>query len=1233
MLNINELKNLNALKISLASGDEMRGWSYGEVTKPETINYRTFKPERDGLFDEKIFGPVHDFKCACGKYNGYRYKGVICDKCGVEVTKSKVRRERMGHIELAAPVVHVWYFKGIPSKLALLLDSSPKNLEAVIYFSSYILMEVDYDKKAEAISEIEVKLTNVPETTKKEMEEEIALLREEAKQTIEGLSIENEKKKQAKIKDIEQKLEKKIKKLESRLPKEEKRAEKRLLRVKKKLESMDTQSVMTDSEYYSMKDSIDYFAKVGIGAEAVLEILKNQNWIEIAGNLKKQLPTLKGQAMLKVSKRLKLIESLRRAELDPSWMILNTIPVIPPDLRPMVQLDGGRFATSDLNDLYRRVINRNNRLKSLLAIGAPSIITRNEKRMLQEAVDALIDAGKTRRVNRLTRGTKPLKSLADMIKGKQGRFRQNLLGKRVDFSGRAVIVAGPELRINECGIPKKMALELFKPFVLRDLLQNGYAPNIKTARIMIDEEQAVVYDVLEGVVKDRPVLLNRAPTLHKLGIQGFYPKLIEGFAVRLHPLVCVGFNADFDGDQMAVHVPITEAAVNEVKTSLMSTNNFLKPAAGEFVSLATRDMYLGTYFLTKMTGETPKNNTVYSKDEAITAFINAKIEVNEPINVQFLNGERLITCVGRIMVNEAFPKDYGFVQKVIDRSVFKKLAEDIHLRFGNEETARFLDIMKDLGFKWATVSGLSVSVTDVEMVKNRTTVIADAEKKIQEIEQNYFRGLITRQELRSLSHSVWMEATDLLDVQTWNNLDENNPLKVMVNAGAGKASRAQIKQIGGMKGLVQDPNGKLVDLPVRSNYRIGLTSFETFNAARGARKGLTDKGLKTADAGYLTRRLVDVAQDAIIREDNCGQTEGRLVTREDKTSLAEFTDRIRGRYLAKPVLDAKGKTLVEADSLITADVVKQLDENQINEVEIRSPLTCKTRYGVCSKCYGLDLSTLKEVEEGEAVGVIAAQAIGEPGTQLTMKTFHTGGIAGKDITMGLPRVEEIFESRNPKNVAIMAEISGKVTVKELDNNEREIVVTSLSKNADVAEVTYKVDPVSEIIVKDKQLVNAGDALTLGYLNLNELMVLSGIKATQRYVIDQVQKVYSSQGVLLDDKHIEIIVSKMFNKVEIVEGGDSSFFPGEVLSKDLFDEINENILAEGGSPAKAKVILLGISKSSLNTDSFLSAASFQETTRVLSEAACAGEVDKLRGLKESVIAGKLIPVGTGYKKIK
>ena len=777
-----------------------------------------------------------------------------------------------------------------------------------------------------------------------------------------------------------------------------------------------------------------------------------------------------------------------------------------------------------------------------------------------------------------------------------------------------------------------MALELFKPFVLRDLLLKGFAPNIKTARILIDEEASEVYDVLEEVVKDRPVLLNRAPTLHKLGIQGFYPKLIEGYAVRLHPLVCVGFNADFDGDQMAVHVPITDEAVAEVKNGLMSINNFLKPAAGEFITLATRDMYLGTYFLTKMTGENPVSDKLYSTQEAMTAFLNEKLKINEPLNVKFENGEKLVTCVGRLMVNQAFPKDYGFVNKVIDRSLFKKLAVDVYKKYGNEETANFLDVTKDLGFKWATLSGLSVSITDIEMVSNRAKVVNDAEKKIAEIEQNYFRGLITKEEFKSLSHAVWIEATDELDVATWSNLSDDNPLKVMVNAGAGKASRAQIKQIGGMKGLVQDPNGKLVDLPVRGNYRLGLTSFETFNSARGARKGLTDKGLKTADAGYLTRRLVDVAQDAVIREDDCGQIEGRVVTREDKTSLSEFTDRIKNRYLAKEVLNDKGKVLVEAGVLITEEIIKILDDNQINQVELRTPLTCKTRYGICAKCYGLDLSTLKEVKLGEAVGVIAAQAIGEPGTQLTMKTFHTGGIAGKDITMGLPRVEEIFESRNPKNVAIMSEISGKVEVKELGNNEREIVVRALDKNSDIAEVTYKVDPVSEIIVKDKQLVNVGDALTLGYLNLQELTALSGIKATQKYIIEQVQKVYSSQGVLLDDKHIEIIVSKMFSKVEIVESGDSSFFPGELLSKDLFEEINEKIVAEGGSPAKAKTILLGISKSSLNTDSFLSAASFQETTRVLSDAACAGQIDKLRGLKESVIAGKLIPVGTGYKKL-
>jgi len=1234
MLNLNDLAGTDALKIHLADGEEIKSWSFGKVTKPETINYRTFKPERDGLFDEKIFGPVADYKCACGKYNGYRYKGVICDKCGVEVTRAKVRRERMGHIELAAPVAHIWYFKGIPSRIATLMEISPKSLEAVIYFSSYILMEVDHDKKAEVISEIEEEIKQAPEVRKKEIEEEITEIEKEYEELLKTIDEKDEKKLAKKQKNLRSKTDKKIKRLNDRLPKEQMRAEKKMFRIKKKIQSMELNSIMTDSEYFSMRGYIEKFAKVGIGAEAISEMLENLDLTALASDLKQKSETAKGQVLVKVSKRLKMVEGFRRAGVKPSSMILSAIPVIPPELRPMVQLDGGRFATSDLNDLYRRVINRNNRLKKLLSIGAPSIITRNEKRMLQEAVDALIDSSKSRRSNRLNRGKKQLKSLSDMIKGKQGRFRQNLLGKRVDFSGRAVIVAGPDLKIDQCGLPKKMALELYKPFVYKELLMRGLAPNIKTARIMVSDEESAVFDVLEEVVKKRPVLLNRAPTLHRLGIQGFYPKLVEGYAIRVHPLVCVGFNADFDGDQMAVHLPLSEESLKEINDKIMSTNNFLKPSDGEFIALASRDMYLGTYFLTYMPSDKPKYDKLYTEKEALQAYQNEKLLVNDPINVITKDGQ-MVSSVGRLIMNKVFPEDYPFISSVLDRSAFKDIAIDIHKKYGNKTVAKFLDDAKDLGFKYATLSGLSVSITDVEMVKDREKIIKEAEDKITQIEDNYYKGLITKDELKSLSHNVWIEATDTLDVKTWSNLSKDNTLKVMVTAGAGKASRAQIKQIGGMKGLVQDANGNLVDLPIRNNYRLGLTGFECFNASRGARKGLTDKGLKTADAGYLTRRLVDVAQDTAITEEDCGSVVGRVVKKEDTTPLSEFKDRIWGRYLVEDLKDSKGKVIASKDEVITKDIAAKIQDSGVEEVEIRSPLTCKTNYGLCKKCYGIDLSTLKSVKIGEAVGVIAAQSIGEPGTQLTMKTFHAGGIAGKDITMGLPRVEEIFEARSPKSLSIMAEISGKVKITELETGEIEIKVTSLDKKAEIPEVKYTVDPTSEIVVNDGQLVTPGEELTLGYLDLKELFALKGIRETQRYIIDQIQKVYSSQGVPLDDKHIEIVVSKMFNKVQIISGGDSDFLPGEITTKDNFEESNKRVVAEGGTPAQARVILLGISKSSLNTDSFLSAASFQETTRILSEAACSGQVDKLRGLKENVIVGKLIPVGTGYtgKKLK
>jgi len=1231
MLDLNKLKNLDALKISIASSDEIKSWSYGEVTKPETINYRTFKPERDGLFDEKIFGPVLDYVCACGKYKGVRFKGVICDKCGVEVTHSRVRRERMGHIDLAASVAHVWYFKGIPSKIASLIDVSPKNLEAVIYFSSFILTEVDYDKKAEVLSSIEKEIAEVNSSVKDEVDQEISQVQEELKKEIDSLNIKGKDKLEAKKQELQIKSERKIKKLKDSLPKQQEKAEKRLTRMKKKIESMDTLSVMTDSEYYSMLDYIEQFAVVSIGAEAIKYILENLDLVQVAMDLKKQLLTAKGQNLLKITKRLKIVEGFRRADISPAWMIVDTIPVIPPDLRPMVQLDGGRFATSDLNDLYRRVINRNNRLKKLLGIGAPDIISRNEKRMLQESVDALIDASKSRRTNRLNRGSKQLKSLSDMIKGKQGRFRQNLLGKRVDYSGRAVIVVGPELKIDECGLPKKMAIELFKPFVLRELLLRGYAPNIKTARILIDEAQDVVFDVLEDVVKERPVMLNRAPTLHKLGIQAFYPKLIEGNAIRLHPLVCVGFNADFDGDQMAIHLPISEEAVNEVKAKILSTNNFLKPAAGDFIALATRDMYLGTYYLTYIEDEEkPKYDKTYTKQEAILAFQSKKILVSDLINVM-IKGEKTVTSVGRLIINESFPEDYEYINRVIEKNELKKLIIDIYEKYDTKTVSVVLDALKDLGFKYATISGLSVSITDVEMIKDREEIIKKAEDEISEIEQNYYRGLITKEESKSLSQNVWLKTTDELDVKTWENLPANNTLKIMVTAGAGKASQAQIKQIGGMKGLVQDPNGNLVDLPVRSNYRIGLTGFECFNASRGARKGLTDKGLKTADAGYLTRRLVDVSQDLVVVEDDCGAEKGRKVTIDDKTSLASFAERVKGRYLLKDIVDSKGNIISKANDLVTEEVSKKIEESGVTEVEIRSPLNCETSYGVCKKCYGIDLSTLKPVEQGVAVGILAAQAIGEPGTQLTMKTFHAGGVAGRDITMGLPRVEEIFEARSPKAFALMAEISGKVKIEEKENGTRVIKIESLDPKAEISEAVYNIDQLSEILVKEDQLVNIGDELTLGYLDLNDLFSSVGMRRTQKYIIEQVQKAYSSQGVLLDDKHIEIIVKQMFNKVEIVDIGDTPFLPGEIVTIDLFTAQNEKVVAAGGTPSQGRVILLGISKSALNTDSFLSAASFQETTRVLADAACEGGVDYLFGLKENVIIGKLIPVGTGFRK--
>jgi len=1234
MNKLQRLKDFTALKISLASPEDILNWSYGEITKPETINYRTFKPEKDGLFDERIFGPTKDYECYCGKYKRIRYKGVICDKCGVEVTTTRVRRERMGHISLAAPVVHVWFFRGIPSKLATFLDVSPRNLEAVIYFSSYIVTDFDKDKKKQIIFKIDRDIESKRQQILNEAEKKIKELEKEIKKNISALKISDKTQREMAIKELGLKGRQKIAQLRDRVVVDQDESEKDLLIVKQKLLEVKENTVLTDGEYLDLYEYMDEFSTVKTGADAIREIIKNMDITEEIKKIQTKIQRSKGQMHLKLAKRLKVMEGFRLAKINPAWIVLTVLPVIPPDLRPMVQLEGGRFATSDLNDLYRRVINRNNRLKRLLDLGAPEIIIRNEKRMLQESVDALIDSSKQRSTSRVLKSRKPLRSIADMLKGKQGRFRQNLLGKRVDYSGRSVIVSGPELKFYECGLPREMALELFKPFVLRELLLRGLAPNVKSAKYVLDEKSGVIWDILEGLIEGRPVLLNRAPTLHRLGIQAFYIKLIEGNSIQLHPSVCSGYNADFDGDQMAVHLPLSQNAVSEAVELMLSPNNLLKPSDGSFIAAPSKDPQLGIYYLTTVdtSKDLQKPKIVFGDlNEALLALNQKIISLRQKIDVD-LKGKVIETTVGRLIFNNVLPKFFDYVNKNVAKSANDldtiSLADLFDKALKNEErdtVVKLIDDIKFLGFYYATISGLSVSIFDFKSSPEREAIISWADTKASEMDSNFNMGLITRQEQKSLSQSLWAETTEKVDNASWNMMGDDDILKFMIKSGgAGKASRAQVKQIVGMRGLIADPTGKIVDLPIRGNYKEGLSEFEYFSGSRGSRKGVTDTALRTADAGYLTRRLVDVAQDAIIREDDCGAKKGRVILKKDLLPLSGLKDKISGRFLAEDI-KIKGKIVVKRDEMVTEEKAAKIENANPKRVVIRSPLTCIANYGICKKCYGADMNTLKEVGMGVPVGIVAAQSIGEPGTQLTMRTFHTGGIAGKDITQGLPRVEEIFEARAPKSLSIMSEITGKVEILE-EKGKRQILVKSTDKDLDIDIVKYNVDPVSEIIVKNGDLVAAGEHLTSGNLNLSELLKVVGIMETQNYIVKEIQLVYSSQGVKLNDKHIEIIVRQMFNKVEVEKSGDTGFLPHEVVTKVRFRKENARVAAEGGEVAEGHHILLGITRSSLETDSFLSAASFMNTSRILTDAASVGAIDRLVGLKENVIVGRLIPTG-------
>ncbi len=1218
---MNELVDFEALKISLASTEDIKGWSFGEVTKPETINYRTLKPEKDGLFDERIFGPTKDWECYCGKYKRIRYRGIICDKCGVEVTQSRVRRERMGHITLAAPVVHNWFFKGSPSKLGLLLDVSPRSLDAVVYFASYLVIDVDQEKRKEVLDDLEKELERKRKEHQQALKEKIDSEEKEVKKEVSTIKSGGKGKEAAdlRIEEAQLSMRHRQAKLREENAQETARLEEIYKNISDMVNSIKPLDLLSEEEFLKLSDyDAETFMKVGMGAEAVLQVLEKIDLAKLSVHLREEILKTSGQKHIKATKKLRVVESMRKASINPMWMIMKVLPVLPPDLRPMVQLSGGRFATSDLNDLYRRVINRNNRLKKLIELGAPEIILRNEKRMLQEAVDALIDSQRVKS----TRASQDLRSLSDMLRGKQGRFRQNLLGKRVDYSGRSVIVVGPELDLNQAGIPKEMALEMFKPFVLREVIAQGHAPNVKSAKHFLERRTGEVWDILENITKNHPILLNRAPTLHRLGIQAFYPILIEGDALKIHPCICAGFNADFDGDQMAIHVPLSEKSKEEAKSLMMAARNLVRPADGSPITLPNKEMALGVFYLTSIDPKTEEYLNVFeSEDEAIIALSTKKISIRQPISVRLTSGI-IKTTAGRVLFNLQLPQSMRFINEIVSAAMIKKIINNAIDEMPEEEVSGLIDRLKSLGFEGATYSGLSVSVFDCMIVGSKEEIIGKADKEVEEIEKNYRMGLITKEEQKRLSQEVWLSVTNELADLTWRNLPVDNSIKIISDSGGSRATAEQIKQLSAMRGLVTDPSGHIVPLPIKSNFREGLSVFEYFTSARGARKGLADRAIKTAESGYLTRRLVDVAHDAIIRLQDCGTKEGIKFAKTDKRQAA-FTQRIIGRIAAQDVTGIKSKkVIVQANTLIDEKLVQDIVSAGIEELIIRSPLTCEAKYGLCAMCYGKDLVSRKMVALGTPVGVIAAQSIGEPGTQLTMRTFHTGGIVGLDITQGLPRVEELFEARTPKYVAQISELTGKVKIEETEDG---YVIRVKSTNLKPAvEREYFVLPTAELNVSDGDLITAGTPLSSGYLDIKEVLAISGLRSAQKYIIDGAQEVYESQGVAINDKHFEVISKKMSEKVRIETSGDTVLLPGELVDKNRFQEENAKVLAEGGEPATAQVVILGITRAALYIESFLSAASFQETTRILTDAAIEGKTDKLLGLKENVIIGRLIP---------
>ena len=1227
--------DFSGLKIRLASPDDILSWAKGEVTKPETINYRTLRPEKDGLFDERIFGPTKDYECYCGKYKRIRYKGIVCDRCGVEVTTAAVRRERMGYIKLASPIAHIWYFKGPAAPLSALLDIPAQSIERIIYYALYLVKNISSEKQKKTIEKLN-------DFKKKEVE----VFEEELKKEKDVLRISFEKQTKALEKKLTNKEQKEIALQELQLKEKEqfkqlsnKQAEKKAQRVAffdrivKLVKSLRANDLIEEDDYLYLKENdLDSFVEVGMGSEVIYETLANLDLKKLYTDTLNALTESKGDRRNKLLKKIRVIESFMKSGTSPVWIVLTVLPVIPPDLRPVVQLPGGKFATSDLNDFYRRVINRNNRLKQLLDLGAPEIILRNEKRMLQEAVDSLLDLQKSRgRTRSQGAASKIQKSLSDILRGKQGRFRQNLLGKRVDYSGRSTIIVGPELRIDQCGIPKEMAIELFKPYLLREIIVRGLAPNIKSAKNYLEQKEPIIYDILEEVTKDHPVLLNRAPTLHKLSVLAFYPVLTDSYAIKLHPTVCAGYNADFDGDAMGVFLPLSKNSIDEVKSRMLPYQNLLKPSDGAPIVIPNKEMALGIYYITSFNNQykdvkDEELRAFSSEDEVISRYRLGTLELREPLMVKI--GEKIIkTSVGRIILNQALPEELRFINESVRASDIKNIIVDsMKLYEANEKVGELIDKLKELGFWGATVSaGLSLSVFDCEIIPEKESIVQETEKEIEKVNKSYGQGLLTLEEKKRYSNKLWIETTEKLADKTWNALDEENPVKIIIKSGGARASREQLKQLSAIKGLVVDPLGKIIEVPTKTNYREGLSIFEYVISARGARKGLTDSALKTADAGYLTRRLVDVSHDVIIKEEDCGADEGLVISQSDERGK-KFFERVKGRVLLEDVIAANKKIVLTKDEIVNEDNLVKIKDSGTTKVTVRSSLYCKAKYGMCQKCYGIDLVTNKLVDIGVPVGVVAAQSIGEPGTQLTMRVRHFGGIVISDVTQGLPRVEELFEARTPKVISPIAEINGHASVKEDLTREVYVVNISSKDQEGKAQEQEFVIPISQNLkIKDGDLVTRGMSLSEGSLDISDVLAIKGLHSAQVYLVNEVQNVYESQGIMIHDKHFEVIIRKMGEKIIIEDEGDTSFIKDEVVSKIRFEEENKKILAQGGKPSVGKVAILGITKAAIYTDSWLSSASFEQTTSVLSTAAIKGQVDYLLGLKENVIIGRLIPV--------